>query len=368
MAKNENLNFILSNLSQLSHTGDMLISVKRAIFSISDNAYYSNASVLFESLRNHETTADLFNFSPSQKVIFSDASIISLSISELRLTHEDFLLIERKTNVIEIATALKPFAFQFLQNLGYESVIYLDPDIYVLSNFDSLFLKHPEIEILLTPHRYGPVSSPRGKYLDLDLLSYGVFNLGFLRITTSPLTRDMLSWWSERTLHFSGNNRFDREFTDQKWMNLVTLYFRIQVVRLLGVNVAPWNLDENHIHKIDGKYAIDEANPLIFIHFSQQSHLLKDGNLNYRWYETLDLSQSECSESLKLVEEIAHSYNNDLGRFLHRLQPSLPRKKTTSLRHLFYTRLYKRSFAIQGFNKGFREDLARLTKRLISIE
>src|SRR5690606_35491515 len=109
-------------------------------------------------------------------------------------------------------------------------------------------------------------------------LSTGTFNLGFLSLRESDNTFRMLDWWAEHLRHFC---YFDFErglFVDQKWMNLVPVFFdSVFVLRHYGYNVAYWTLQERTLSKENGNWFINNTFPPTIYHFSSVG--IKQGKL-----------------------------------------------------------------------------------------
>ena len=98
---------------------------------------------------------------------------------------EDFPLPRKKEflfryGVMELNTAVKPWMFAHLKALGYQHVVYLDPDILVLDRLDDVerLLDEGATGVLL-PHLTAPIDDGR-RPAELDIMRSGTYNLGFL--------------------------------------------------------------------------------------------------------------------------------------------------------------------------------------------
>jgi hypothetical protein len=245
------------------------------IFTSVNNAYLPKARVLAASVRQHH---------PEAKVVLmlSDRQHPSLDYSgfDLVLMPED-LGIEVPNldawlfdhTVVELCTAVKPFAFRKLfDHYGFKNVVYLDPDTVVYSRMVELeqdMLRYP---ITLTPH----VSVPA---LDVDdlhdgemlgCLRHGVFNLGFLALTRQGEGPAFLRWWLDRCRDYCYDDNQRGLFTDQKWIDLAPCFFStLNVLRLPSYNVATWNLYYRQVGRdSSGQIVVNGTYPLRFYHFS----------------------------------------------------------------------------------------------------
>lgn len=180
---------------------------------------------------------------------------------------DDFEAVAFKYGILELNTNVKPTLLKRILSLGTDQVIYFDPDILVCAPLDPIFQALKESDILLTPHCMSPnEGSPHGEVL---LLNAGVFNLGFIAISTSSESGRFLDWWEHRCLTLGYDERYSGLFVDQKWINLVPCYFEsVQVFKHPGCNVAYWNLHERALTKTSASWIVNETETLIFFHFS----------------------------------------------------------------------------------------------------
>ncbi len=87
-------------------------------------------------------------------------------------------------NVMELATALKPFLLRHLLAAGASSVTYLDPDIEVFAPLDDIDAAAERHGIVLTPHRFTPVPDDRRQPDERVFAVAGAYNLGFVAVGT----------------------------------------------------------------------------------------------------------------------------------------------------------------------------------------
>jgi hypothetical protein len=153
-------------------------------------------------------------------------------------------------------------------------VLYFDPDIYIFNSLKAVFHTLETKHFYLTPHLVTPNPAPDG---DRVYLQAGVFNLGFIGISSSPESNLFLKWWESRLKSLCFDDLVSYTFTDQKWANFIPAFFpeETYVSTDLGMNLAPWNYFERHIYLRDNKYYVrnrvynDNAEfPLLFVHYS----------------------------------------------------------------------------------------------------
>jgi glycosyltransferase involved in cell wall biosynthesis len=170
--------------------------------------------------------------------------------------------------ITEFNTSVKPFYVEYLFNQGYEKVIYLDPDIWVMQPLDAIFTSLDADPIVLTPHLLDPIPFDQCVPNELSILQSGAYNLGFLGVRRSPLVERFLTWWQERLAEYCIIAPERGIFVDQKWVDLVPgMFGGVTALRDRGYNVAYWNLNARQITYRDGEYWIDQDR-LKFFHFS----------------------------------------------------------------------------------------------------
>jgi glycosyltransferase involved in cell wall biosynthesis len=181
-------------------------------------------------------------------------------------------------NVMELATALKPFLLRHLVTVGAApSATYLDPDIEVFAPLDDIAAAAVAARhgIVLTPHRLGPMPADGRQPGEQAFAQSGAYNLGFVAV--SPAALPFLDWWGERCRRDCLHAVPEGLFVDQRWVDLATAYFPPHVLRDPGCNVAYWNADERPVvHDPSGHRA--GGAPLRFLHLSgydpDEPHLL----------------------------------------------------------------------------------------------
>jgi len=274
-----------------------------------------------------------------------------------------------RRNIVERSTALKPFAIQYLLQRGYDSVMFLDPDIFVLGLLDHAFEIAESDLVVLTPHRLSPTCRHR-TILDLQFLRYGTFNLGFIAVSNTPMSHKMLSWWRACVLNSSTTNHYTGAFTDQKWINLAPNYFPTINLTDSSFNIAPWNIDERFFLFGDSDVGTENQTPSptpTFIHFSQRSHLPEE-----EWIPAVWLESSCCAPVLN-----DHKFTKHFGqiifdyRFLlestNRIFGRNCRDNFIEKRKTCSNVLNFRSLTWQATKAGFSDDFSRLRGRLRSL-
>jgi len=250
------------------------------VFTICARNYIAHASVLAQSLARFNTSLRLTVLLLDDEAGSVDASKMPFDIirpAALSFSGpSEFHHMATIYDVTELATAVKPWVFEYLFSVGAEVVLYLDPDIEVFASLSELERAAQEHGVVLTPHTLKPL--PRDGKIpgERELLLAGAYNLGFLGLS-KPAATAFLPWWSERLRRDCRNAVESGYFVDQRWIDLVPGYFDHYIVRDPGYNVAYWNLPTRPV-ALEGKTFTVDGAPLRFFHFSgfspERRHLL----------------------------------------------------------------------------------------------
>lgn len=174
-------------------------------------------------------------------------------------------------SVVELCTAIKGrFLELLLARPDCESVVYFDPDVVVLGDLGTIHRRLAEGPVLLTPHLTAPERTlDTVADNEIAVLKHGLFNLGFLAVRADDEARRFASWWWARLQAFCRDDVANGLFTDQRWADLVPVFFpQTAIVRDPSWNVATWNLTNRRVEgSLAGGLRVD-GEPLLFFHFS----------------------------------------------------------------------------------------------------
>lgn len=174
-------------------------------------------------------------------------------------------------SIMELNTAVKPFVLADLfRRRGYETLLYIDPDIFVFRPLTHIYEALERASIVLTPHMRRPFyddSFPS----DVSILQSGTYNLGFVGLKAGESSRHFLDWWMTK-LHTDCVVDIPKGlFVDQKWVDMVPGFFPDhEILYHPGYNAAYWNLHERPLTQAHDEW-LAGAHPLHFFHFSGYS-------------------------------------------------------------------------------------------------
>lgn len=229
--------------------------------------YLAYARVLTRSFIRHNAKGKVYVLvlDDVDEAVGADEDFVVIRPADLDIVPREFHNMAMIYDVMELATAVKPWLLRSLLDQGLSSVAYLDPDIKVYDNLEELSALAEEHGFVLTPHLLRPIARDGKNPSELDILISGTYNLGFIAV--GGASRPFLSWWEERLardcLHDVGRGLF----VDQRWIDLAVHYFGHHAVRDDGFNVAYWNLDQRALGHSTRGYNVG-GQPLRFFHFS----------------------------------------------------------------------------------------------------
>jgi glycosyltransferase involved in cell wall biosynthesis len=240
-----------------------------AIFTIVSSNYLHFARTLLQTAVAHHPEADCYcvivdrDLSHARKL---NQEFQVISLNELALPDGDDFLFQY--TILELNTAVKPWAIQHLIEKGYEKVFYIDPDIQIYQPLNEVkTLLETDADIVLTPHLLAPVTDTY-RPGEVDIRMAGTYNLGFCAVRGSSNTLQFLKWWQGKLARDCIVAQDRGIFVDQSWIDLVPgLFPNVAVLRHPGYNVAYWNIAQRNVAQ-SGNGLMVENHHLVFFHFS----------------------------------------------------------------------------------------------------
>lgn len=275
---NEQTSFTTSSKSLQSHVNEDAKSSriepsKHAAITIASKNYISLAISLATSYKRHHPNNDFIIILVDQsnnmvpKKFECGAEVIE--ITELPIP--DIAHFIYRYSIMELNTAVKPYALSHLfSSRKYETLLYLDPDIYVFRPLEEVYEALNEASIVLTPHMRSPIFDDCFPN-ETAILQSGTYNLGFIGLRNGSTSIELLDWWMSKLYKDCIVDIPNGLFVDQKWIDLVPGFFPDhRIIYSPAYNAAYWNLHERKIKLIDATWYANDT-PLAFFHFSGYS-------------------------------------------------------------------------------------------------
>jgi hypothetical protein len=238
--------------------------MKTAICTISSRSHLFKTFSLFDSLQN-KTNADFHCLITDADMVNSENSIHFHQLSEFN--DEDSQKMKDRYKGNQLRWGFKSLFLIKLLKDGYDSVIYLDNDIYFYSSPDFLFEELQSNSILLTPHFYPADPQKDQNWMEANL-RVGLYNGGFIGANKNGIPA--LQWWANACIYNIKKSYRRGLFDDQKYLDLFPILFEnVKILKHKGCNVAGWNI-ETSPRSLDpeNKVILEGKWPLIFIHFN----------------------------------------------------------------------------------------------------
>ncbi len=261
-----------------------------AIVTIVSNNYLHFARTLMQSVAQQHPQADRYCVIVDRDLSHGEAlaaEFQALQLSQLSLPDGDDFLFQY--NVLELNTAVKPWALAHLVRQGYKNVLYIDPDIVLYRPLDEVFdLLESDAELVLTPHLLSPMADTLTPS-ELDIRRAGTYNLGFCALRGGANMLAMLQWWQGKLQRHCVIAHDQGIFVDQSWMDLVPgLFSHVAVLRHPGYNVAYWNIAQRPVLVGEHGQVLVAGEPLAFFHYSGLNPLVPQPFSKYQNRFTLD--------------------------------------------------------------------------------
>jgi hypothetical protein len=249
--------------------------MKTLCFSSFSFSYLNRARVLFESVRQFHPDWHLVALMTDRAPANFDFDIADEPFDEVVWQNE--LGIEGiegwlfKHDIVEICTAVKgPYLCKATQ-LGFDAVIYLDPDTCLFNPLTPLLELLETNDIVLTPHLLEP-EKDHAAIVDNEIcpLWAGIYNLGFVAIRSTGEGQRFAKWWSDRLEVYCHDDPAKGLFVDQRWCDHVPVFFdKVHILKDPGYNTASWNVNQRRITIDDDGNVRSNDGLLRFWHFTK---------------------------------------------------------------------------------------------------
>lgn len=300
---------------------------RNCLVSIATYSYLSKAIVMADTYIEFNSGCDVIILVPDMSQanidsrdwpVGSSSRILGLDALKNPLIRE----MHKYFNAFELCCALKSFLLHHVLFIeGYDKAIQLDPDIMCYASFDVIWSEMDNTDIILTPHTSSPMPEDGEVPDDLEFVSAGFINGGFMAVRSNSRTEVCVNWLMKKVSEHGFFAPQFHSYADQTWLSCLPWYFpdSVSVFRNVGLNVAYWNIHErNLVRKAEGYFSNDQ--PLIFFHFSgfdskwpRQLSRHTKRTFNTETNTTLSSLLIEYEKRLKKVDEQIPSIVSDFA-------------------------------------------------------
>ncbi len=237
-----------------------------------DSNYIACGINLIESLKQHDqnakvyvVTMDIYVNNELQKLDF--ANVILIKIDDVEKEYSQLKDLKQKRSKTEYFFTLTPVICKYIMSLfdDIDRLTYLDSDLYFFSSPSPLFDEIRDSSIAIIEHKFSFIAKQNVKY--------GRFNVGWISFARDSQGIDCIDNWFDNCIEWCFQKVEPNRYADQKYLDKWPLnYSNLKIIKHKGANLAPWNIANYKIKKINNEIFVDE-DKLIFFHFANIKQL-----------------------------------------------------------------------------------------------
>ena len=252
-----------------------------------DSYYLDKGIALYRSLERCSSEFKLYIFCFDDnsyeiltKMNFSHAVFVHHS----EIENEELLKLKKERSKAEYCWTCTPVIIEYvLKHYKEPGCTYIDSDLYFFADPKILFdeIAQAKANIVITEHRFK--NSWNGRRL---CKRSGKYCVEFNYFDQSENAWQALTWWKERCFEWCYHLYEPERMGDQKYLEkFPRLFHGVHELRHLGGGVAPWNLGQYKLDRIEKGQPIltDKKSgmefPVVFYHF-QNIRYLSENTVN----------------------------------------------------------------------------------------
>ena len=298
-----------------------------------DSNYLAFGINLIESLKEHDEngiiyviTLDKIAHDELRRLNFNNVVLIDISNIEKAYSQLEIIKLERSK--AEYFFTLSPAVCKYIMELftDINRLTYLDSDLYFFSSPSPLFEEINDSSIAIIEHRFS--------FLTRSNIKYGRFNVGWISFSRDDEGLECLNKWYQDCIDWCFQKVEPKRYADQKYLDVWPLNYRnLKIIKHKGANLAPWNIANYKIEKINNKVYVDQ-DKLIFFHFANIKQI------DVLTFKT-NLSRVLIRTSGIIKEDIYIPYLKSLSEKLQKLDLKILSKKDINHKSFFINILVK---------------------------
>ena len=268
-----------------------------------DGNYLPKGIATIESLLAHEPHADIAVVCDDNRThdVLGDwfgSRIRTVRLSDIESAFDDLVDVKRSRSWIEYLWTLTPIIMSYaLDEFDWDSVAYIDADLYFFDNLDELYAEI-DADCAVIPHRWTPEHADR-------LRPNGIYNVAWVYARD----RDFLDEWSSLSKDWCGVVNNGKGVGEQGYLDGLQPKYECHIVQHLGANLAPWN-QEQYDYDWDGDHLFVNGYKLLFYHFHEFRHT-DDGRV---------LKRTGYKLHPVVVDKVYRVYEAEIARICRRLE------------------------------------------------
>lgn len=263
-----------------------------------DSYYLDKGIALYRSLERCSSDFRLYIFcfdDKSHEILTSMSFPHAVIIHHSEMEDDELLKLKEERSKAEYCWTCTPVIIEYvLKHYGEPDCTYIDSDLYFFGDPKILFdeIAEAKANIVITEHRFK--NSWNGRRL---CRRSGKYCVEFNYFDQSINAQKALTWWKEKCFEWCYHLYEPERMGDQKYLEKFPKLFQgVHELKHLGGGVAPWNLGQYKLCRIEERQPIlldirsGVQFPLIFYHFQ---------NIRYLSEKTVNISSGTSSKETK---------------------------------------------------------------------
>ena len=298
-----------------------------------DSNYLAFGINLIESLKEHDENGIIYvitldKIAHDELLILSFNNVVLIDGSNIEKAYPQLEIIKLERSKAEYYFTLSPAVCKYIMELftDINRLTYLDSDLYFFSSPSPLFEEINDSSIAIIEHRFS--------FLTRSNIKYGRFNVGWISFSRDDEGLECLNKWYQDCIDWCFQKVEPKRYADQKYLDVWPLNYRnLKIIKHKGANLAPWNIANYKIEKINNKVYVDQ-DKLIFFHFANIKQI------DVLTFKT-NLSRVLIRTSGIIKEDIYLPYLKSLSEKLQKLDLKILSKKDINHKSFFINILVK---------------------------
>lgn len=245
-----------------------------------------------------------------RKLSLKNITLITLS----KIENEALKKVKKIRLPVEYYWTITPFLplYIFRKNKQCTHVAYVDGDMFFYSSISPLVKEISNGSIYIIPHRFPKNEKNRES-------TSGLYNAGFVAFKRDKSGITCLRTWAKQCIAWCYWKEENGKMGNQMYLNeWPKKYTKVTISSNLGINAAPWNIDQYAIKKINNSVYINN-DKLIFYHFHQFKVL---GENKFSLCSRYIVPRFEYQLSIRVIEYIYGEYIQKLKEVIEMIKKS----------------------------------------------
>ncbi|TZF85914.1 glycosyl transferase (plasmid) [Pedobacter sp. BS3] len=251
-----------------------------------DSNYLSRGLTMYRSLEKycHDYHLYIFAFDSKCYDILSNLNLAKATVISLaEFEDQELLEVKKKRTSQEYCWTCTPSTILYCINkFSLDHCTYIDADLLFFSDPKVLVDEMGPKSVMISEHRYTPEYDQTKKC--------GKYCVQFMTFKNNPEGMHVLNWWKNACMEWCHARFEDNKFGDQKYLdNWMEIFDCVHELKHLGGGVAPWNVQQYHFEKKNGRMVGKELSTnkefdLVFYHFQDFRRSINNIYQIASWY------------------------------------------------------------------------------------